>query len=153
MAFFIFFLVAGIVMYILDFLWLKLSGEIKLISFLSSGCAAGILVGFVLKTIYGIAGPAWIFVPIITLSGSFILYLFTKYNLYEKSFFKLFSTIFLGFVTGLFSLIVFKLLMIMIPSQTWSLSQSAYLLLDLIIYGFVLHFSYAFTGRIFQKNG
>lgn len=153
MAFFIFFLAAGIVMCILDLLWLKLSGEIRLVSFLSTGCIAGILVGFVLKTIYGIEGPAWIFVPLITLSGSFILYLFTKYNLYEKTFFKIFSTIFLGIVTGLFSLIVFKLLMIMIPSQKWSSSQSAYLLLDLIIYGFVLHFSYAFTRRIFQKKG
>ncbi len=153
MAFFIFFLAAGIVMYILDFLWLKLSGEIRVISFLSSGCIAGILVGFVLKTIYGLEGPAWIFVPIITVSGSFFLYLFSKYNLYEKSFFKLFSTMFLGTATGLFSLAIFKLLMMMIPSQTWSLSQSAYLLLDLIIYGFVLHFSYAFSGRIFQKKG
>ncbi len=152
MAIFLYFFVAGIIMYFLDVLWLRLRGAIKLTSFLSSGCLAGITIGMALKTIYSLERTAWIVVPIITISGSFFLYLFARYKLYKNPFFRLFSTISLGIVTGLSSLIIFKLLITVIPSQNLFLSNSTNLLMELIVDSFTLHFCYAFSSRFYRKK-
>jgi hypothetical protein len=146
MEFFLFFIVAGVLMYILDVVLLRMRDHITLTSYLLSGTIVGI--GFGLLT--NIAYPAykffWMF-PVVTMSGSTALYVFAKYDFYKYGFIQLFGTITLGLLTGLFAFVVFNIFLIGLSFQQTNLS-----ILDMIIYGFLIHFGYSFVGRFHKKR-
>jgi len=148
MEFFLFFIVAGLLMYFLDLVLLRLRDQITLTSYLLSGCIVGIGFGLLTKTAYPNYDFFWMF-PIVTMSGSFILYLFAKFDFYKYSVIQLFGTLILGISTGLLALIVFNLFRIGLSSQQ---SNPASMIIDMIIYGFLLHFGYSFTGRFHKKR-
>ena len=105
--FFLFFLISGVLMYILDLVWLRVRNQISMTSYLLSGCMVGILFGLLTKAAYPHFGLNWILVPVITMSGSFLLYIFAKFDFYKFSIFQLFGTIILGVTTGLIALFIF----------------------------------------------
>ena len=152
MVFFLYFTLAGIVLYLLNMLWLKIRDQLGLTSYLLSGAISGTIFGVLIKFIYQLQGISWLIVPVVAMSAAVFLFLFAKYDLYQNPIFQLFGTITLGISTGIVSIIMIKLLQFILPSQLFFLSQSKSLILDMIIYGFLLNFGYAFSGRIFGKK-
>lgn len=152
MAFFLYFALVGIALYLLNALWLKIRDHLSLTAYLLSGTISGIIFGLLVKFIYQLQGISWFIVPIVSISAALFLFIFAKYDLYQNPFFQLFGTITLGVSTGLLSLLIVTLLENIVSSQMFFLNQSKSLILDMIIYGFLLNFGYAFSGRIFRKK-
>lgn len=152
MIFYLYFVLAGILMFIFDAILFRLRKQLYWSSYLVSGAVSGILLGLLVKGIYHYQGLVWGIFPIVTISAAVFLFLFAKYELYQKAFFYLFATVSLGVATGILALIIIKLIAVLVPLQNWQIIRPKTMILDMIIYGFILHFGYAFTGRFHKKK-
>ncbi len=152
MAFYLYFVLAGILMYIFDTIFFRLRKQLVWSSYVVSGSVSGILLGLLVEAIYHYQNPVWGMFPVVTISGAVLLFLFAKYELYRKPFFQLFATVTLGVATGILALLIIELIALIAPLQNRVIIHPKTLILDMIIYGFILHFGYAFTGRFFRKR-
>ena len=148
LQFFLYYVLIGIVMYGLDALLLKIRKELLPTSYLLSGLVAGILFGLIMQSIYSFLGFGWLLTPIISVCGSLVMFLAVRFDLYEKSAFQLFGTLFLGLATGLLAWLFMLVISRSILDPAYTIHGLRAAPLDLVIFGFLLHFGYAFTGRI-----
>jgi len=150
MKFYLFMIVTGIGLFLCDRLLLRLL-KIGLVASLLSGIFCGVIFGWLAKLFFWKVGISWFIVPLITLSGSLLLFLFARYQLYQKPLIQVFSTILLGIGTGLLAWLMLELLMLLLPSQPWLFFRPHRFWLEMILLGFLLHFGYAFSVRISKR--
>lgn len=146
---FFYFLFLGILMFIFDTILLKLRKELLLTSYLLSSVSAGAIIGMVMQSTNMLA-TASILPFILSITGGILLYLTQFKDLYKKPLFQMFGTIILGLSTGIIASLLIGIMLIF-NVQLYGISQTPVsFFIDLVLYGFLLHFGYAFSGRISQ---
>ncbi len=148
MVFFLYFIVIGIVMYLLDWLQLRLRKGVTALSYIVSGLVAGLLFALLLHTVYPLTVLGWILVPLVSVCAAITLLLAFQWNLYASGWFQVFGTITLGVATGILAWILLQIFLQIGLVNRLEMLQFRRPLVDLIVYGFLLQFGYAFIGRI-----
>ena len=148
LQFFLYYALIGIVMYALDALLLKIRKKLMPTSYLLSGLLAGTLFGVLMQSMYHFLPFGWMLPAIISLCGSVLLFLAAQFDLYTKSFFQLLGTMILGLSTGIISWLLISLISTWVLDPLLSFHGLRATLIDLIIFGFLIHFGYATTSRI-----
>ncbi len=151
LALFFYFIILGLLMFVFDFALLKIRKRIIISSYIVSGVTAGVIVGLSIQQTY-IEGIPGILLPLIlSLTGSLFLYIVNVKELSKKAVFRLFGTIILGFSTGLVSFLVVVFMQLFQYDPFAVSSEPANFFINLLLNGFLLHFGYAFSGRISQS--
>ena len=145
---FIYFLVMGVLMYLFDATLLKIRKGIFLTSYILSAVLAGVILGIATQSI-NVQGKSAMFLPlVISVSSSLLLFFTHLKNLYEKPIFQFFGTVLLGLATGVIAFLLVGLMQL-VDFDLYKISEDLIsFFIDLILYGFLLHFGYAFSGRI-----
>jgi|Deesub1362B_J571_1020462.scaffolds.fasta_scaffold04462_2 hypothetical protein len=148
MAFFLFFILFGVAMYVVDWLLLSVRGRLMATSYLLTAAVVGLVSALFMHGVYGLSGMGIIVVFLIVFTGGISLMLAHGLNLYRSTLFQVFGTILLALSTGLLAWVVFKVLVAMggIPMEEARLMKRP--LIDFAVYGFLLQFGYAFSGRL-----
>lgn len=144
--YFFFFLLLGILMFILDQIFERLHKGIKSPSIILSGLIAGIVMGVIIQTVYPDLQSIWLYPPVMGLCSGVLLALAIRFKLYERALFRLFGTITLAAATGILVWIVFLLLSL--AGQGQLVIFRAGVIIDFLLFAFVIHFGYAFSARI-----
>ena len=147
MAFFLYFILIGVAMYLLDWLQLRLRKGVTAASYLVSGLLVGIISALILHAVYPLTLLGWILVPLVSVSGAVMLFLAFRLDLYSSSLFQIFGTVTLGLATGILAWIVLEILLAVGFIRRAEMLLFRRPFIDLIVYGFLLQFGYAFTGR------
>jgi len=148
MVFFLFFVVFGAVMYLLDWWFLRLRGGVWNTSYLLSGAITGLGGALLLHRVYPLSVLGFLVVFLVAFCGGVVLMLAQMRDLYRFSLFQVLGTLILAAASGFLAWILMKVLF-------WggliSLQDSLQLrrpLLNFLVYAFLLQFGYAFTGRV-----
>lgn len=151
LAMFFHFIILGLLMFVFDFVLLKIRKRILISSYMVSGVTAGVIIGLSIQETYIEGIPGILFPLILSLTGSLFLYIVNVKDLSKKLVFRLFGTIILGFSTGLGSfLLVFLMRLFQFDPFPMNLNQDNFFI-NLLLNGFLLQFGYAFSGRISQS--
>ena len=144
------FIILGLLMFVFDFVLLKIRKRILISSYMVSGVTSGVIIGLSIQETYIEGIPGILFPLILSLTGSLFLYIVNVKDLSKKVVFRLFGTLILGFSTGLVSFLL-VILMQLFQYDPFSMSSNpADFFINLLLNGFLLQFGYAFSGRISQ---
>lgn len=144
--FFFFFLLLGILMFILDRIFERIQKQNTPSSIILSGLISGIIIGMVLQTVYPDLQFMWLYPPVMGLCSGILLAFAIKFELYNRALFRLFGTMTLALATGILVWIVYLILSLFGQSQL--VIFRADVIIDFLLFAFVIHFGYAFSARI-----
>jgi len=151
LAMFFHFIILGLLMFVFDFALLKIRKRILISSYMVSGVTAGVIVGLAIQQIYIEGIPGILFPLILSLTGSLSLYIVNVKDLSKKVAFRLFGTIILGFSTGFVSFLL-VVLMQLFQYDPFAVTNPSNFFINLLLYGFLLQFGYAFFRTNLSKS-
>jgi hypothetical protein len=146
--YFFYFLFLGVLIFLVDWILLKLVGRVLPAANLISGLLAGMVIAWVMESVYRDVTAIWLFPPVVGLCAGLVLAAAFHFDLYSRATFRLFGTLLLALATGILIWLVFFLLSLTGGGRIDVFSRIT--LIDFLLFAFVVHFGYVFSARIFN---